>query len=83
METQTDFNDFETQEIESLKNRKTIDVGKISFRRRIYSAIASFVVQMMLNFGTKLRWQTSLVTYLVIVCPIGTYHAIKFIINLF
>lgn len=82
-EQQHDIDDFEKQTIDELKNRKTIDLTNATFKQRVYSRIASFVGRMLLNFGTKLNYQFALIAYLGIVCPIGTYTFIKWIVNLF
>lgn len=79
----TSFDEFEHQQIIESQNKKTIDVSKLSFTKRVRSFLTSIVATLILNFSTKLRWQFALVTYLLIVCPCGTYDAIKFIVKLF
>lgn len=78
-----DIDNFETREIESLNSKKIIDISQRTFKQRVRSMFTSFVGQMIINFSTKLPWQFGLVTYLAIVCPFGTWDAIKFIIKLF
>lgn len=80
-----DFNESEEREIKQQQREKMLWLGdpKLSWKRRIFQMIATLISFLLVKFGTNLRWQFSLVGYLLIVCPIGTYQFIKWIINLF
>lgn len=82
---QVDFSEFETEKINEAIEQKINWFGdpNLSLKQRFFQFIAVLVSFILVSFGTKKLWQRSLVLYLIIVCPVGTYHAIKSIINFF
>lgn len=84
---QFNFDEHEKQEfVESIERKqRMIWFGEkhLSFKKRLYQFIATFVIVVLRNFTGKLSWQFGLVFYLAIVCPIGTFVSIKWLINLF
>lgn len=70
-----DFNEIEKQLQESIKKTKVNLSGK-----QTAGELAAIFIS---NLLTKKSYQRSLFFYLLITIPVGTYHSIKFIINLF
>lgn len=84
-ENQMSMDDFERDEIKNAIETKKLWFGEphLSFRQRLYQFIATVFVTLVANLSMKLKWQIVFCIYLGIVCPIGTYVFIKWIINLF
>lgn len=82
---QQDFEIHEAEEIKRVEEQEVQWFGdpNLSLKQRIYQFIATIVVVLVKNFMGKIKWQIGLVVYLIIVCPVGTWTAIKWIFNLF
>lgn len=82
---QHDFDFFENKKIQEVEEQKMQWFGDSSLplKQRIYNFIATIIMVGARNFMGKINWQIGLVIYLGVVCPVGTYTAIKWIVNLF
>lgn len=82
---QVDFNENEDAEIKQIAKERMLWLGdpRLSWKRRIFQMIATLISFLLVKFGTNLKWQFFLVIYLIVVCPVGTWTSIKWIINLF
>lgn len=82
---QSDFDSYEDKKIEESEKNKMIWFGEkhLPLKQRIYQFVATVFMVLAKNFMSKIKWQFGLVGYLIIVCPVGTYTSIKWIINKF
>lgn len=82
---QHDFEFFEDKKIKESEEQKIQWFGEsnLSIRQRIYQFVATVIMVAAKNFMGKINWQIGLVVYLGVVCPVGTWTAIKWIVNLF
>lgn len=74
-----EFSDFEQYKIKEIEDSKKYFNTKIKFS--IKSFLSELIFKCIVGFSTKINWQICLVSYLIIVCPIGTYYFFKELIN--
>lgn len=82
--SKVDFSDFETEHIQQIKENENNSVYEhLSYKQKFGKFLAVSISKVLTNFMTKRSWQLGLIIYLLIVCSVGTFTSIKFIINLF
>lgn len=81
MEEQVNMDDFQQEENESIKNSKITSIDKPGFSFKKW--LAGIIVFGIGKFMTDAIWQRYLFLYLLLVCPIGSWHLLKFIYKIF